>query len=226
MFRILNMEFKDRVKMRMDALGLRNTDISERAKVSKATVSFWLAGTNGAKGKNLLALADVLVCSPTWLETGKGKPPGLDSNISGDQVPIKEGTVPVVGMAKLGANGYFEAIDYPVGHGDGHVLISSSDPSAYALKVVGDSMEPRIRSGEFVLIEPSKRYVSGDEVLVRFDDGGGEQSMIKVFMHERDGYIRLLSVNDAHQPITIDVDHILKIHPVGAIIKPSRYITG
>lgn len=210
----------------MADLGLRPTDVSEKTKVSKATVSFWLAGTNGAKGKNLLLLAEALKCSPEWLETGKGFQPGVDANVSGDSVPFKEGVVPVVGMAKLGVNGYFEAIDYPVGHGDGHVLISSSDPSAYALKVVGDSMEPRIRSGEFVLVEPNKSYVSGDEVLVQFDDGGGQQSMIKVFMHERDGYVRLLSVNDAHQPITLDMDNVLKIHPVGAIIRPSRYISG
>jgi phage repressor protein C with HTH and peptisase S24 domain len=146
--------------------------------------------------------------------------------VSGGVVPLKEGVVPVVGMAKLGMNGYFEAIDYPAGHGDGHVLISSSDPDAYALKVVGDSMEPRIRSGEYVLIEPGKCYMAGDEVLVQFQDGIAIQTMIKVFMYERDGACRFISVNDSHQPITIDMKSILKIHPVGAIIKASRYIAG
>lgn len=41
MFRILNMEFKDRVTARMRELNLSATDISKLTGVSKATVSFW-----------------------------------------------------------------------------------------------------------------------------------------------------------------------------------------
>lgn len=74
MFRILNMDFKDRVTSRMKALNLSATDISRLTGVSKATVSFWVSGTNGAKGKNLLALAKALECSPDWLSDGVGKP--------------------------------------------------------------------------------------------------------------------------------------------------------
>ncbi len=72
MFRILNMEFKDRVSARMRKLNLSATDISKLTGVSKATVSFWVSGTNGAKGKNLLALAKALECSPDWLSEGTG----------------------------------------------------------------------------------------------------------------------------------------------------------
>ena len=72
MFRILNMEFKDRVTSRMRELNLSATDISKLTGVSKATVSFWVSGTNGAKGKNLLALAKALECAPDWLSEGTG----------------------------------------------------------------------------------------------------------------------------------------------------------
>ncbi|CEL28678.1 putative HTH-type transcriptional regulator [Pseudomonas fluorescens] len=74
MFRILNMEFKDRLAARMRELNLNATDLSKQTGVSKATVSFWVSGTNGAKGKNLLALARVLDCSPDWLSDGTGSP--------------------------------------------------------------------------------------------------------------------------------------------------------
>jgi len=66
------MEFKDRVTSRMRELNLSATDISKLTGVSKATVSFWVSGTNGAKGKNLLALAKALECSPDWLSEGTG----------------------------------------------------------------------------------------------------------------------------------------------------------
>jgi len=68
------MEFKDRVISRMKALDLSATDLSKQTGVSKATVSFWVNGTNGAKGKNLLALAKALQCSPDWLSDGTGSP--------------------------------------------------------------------------------------------------------------------------------------------------------
>lgn len=79
MFRILNMEFKDRVTRRMRELNLSATDISKLTGVSKATVSFWVSGTNGAKGKNLLALAKALECSPDWLSEGAGLPGDVSS---------------------------------------------------------------------------------------------------------------------------------------------------
>lgn len=68
------MEFKDRVTARMRDLNLNATDISKLTGVSKATVSFWVGGTNGAKGKNLLSLAKALQCSPDWLSEGTGEP--------------------------------------------------------------------------------------------------------------------------------------------------------
>ncbi|SDT97943.1 S24 family peptidase [Pseudomonas yamanorum] len=68
------MEFKDRVAARMRELNLNATDISKLTGVSKATVSFWMGGINGAKGKNLLSLAKVLECSPDWLSEGTGQP--------------------------------------------------------------------------------------------------------------------------------------------------------
>lgn len=67
------MEFKDRVIERMKALSLSATEISKLTGVSKATVSFWVSGTNGAKGKNLLSLAKALQCSPDWLSDGDGQ---------------------------------------------------------------------------------------------------------------------------------------------------------
>lgn len=83
MFRILNMEFKDRLAARMRELNLNATDLSKQTGVSKATVSFWVSGTNGAKGKNLLALARVLDCSPDWLSDGTGSPgAGIDGQHS------------------------------------------------------------------------------------------------------------------------------------------------
>lgn len=129
--------------------------------------------------------------------------------------------VPVVGKAMLGSDGYFDDLDYPPGHGDGYIDIVSSDPDAYGLKMVGSSMHPRIKSGEFVLIEPNHRYQTGDEVLVKTTDG---RAMVKEFIYFRDGQYRFDSISDGYPPIFLDEHLIEKVHYVAAILKPSKYI--
>lgn len=133
----------------------------------------------------------------------------------------KTGSVPVVGTAQLGNEGYFEALDFPPGHGDGYLSIHSDDPDAYGLKVTGDSMLPRIKNGEYVLIEPNKNYFSGDEVVVRTTEG---RTMIKEFIYLRDGMYRLDSVNAEHPPIHIAAADVIEIHLVGGILKSSRFL--
>jgi phage repressor protein C with HTH and peptisase S24 domain len=127
----------------------------------------------------------------------------------------------VVGNAQLGNEGFFEALDFPPGHGDGYLNIHSDDPDAYGLKVTGDSMLPRIKNGEFVLIEPNKSFFSGDEVMVRTAAG---RTMIKEFIYLRDGMYRLDSVNAEHAPIHIAESDVVEIHLVGGILKSSRFL--
>lgn len=147
-------------------------------------------------------------------------PQGVQEETGQLDASAKAGTVPVVGKAELGADGYFDAMDYPTGHGDGVLLIKSEDPNAYGLRVVGDSMHPRIRNGEFVLIEPNKPFYPGDEVMVRTANG---RSMIKEFIYLRDGMYRFDSVNQDHTPIYLQEADVVKIHLVGGILKSSRF---
>lgn len=128
--------------------------------------------------------------------------------------------VPVVGTAQLGEDGYHLPLDYPVGHGDGFVRYPSHDANAYALRVKGDSMRPRIKPGEFVLIEPNTEPKPGEEVLVRTKDG---RVMVKVLDFRRDGVLQLSSINEAHRPITIEEAEVDLLHFVAAIVKAARY---
>lgn len=128
--------------------------------------------------------------------------------------------VPVVGTAQLGDDGYWDELGFPTGHGDGFVNYPTRDKNAYALRVKGDSMRPRIKPGEFVVIEPNNPVTPGDEVLVTTTDG---RSMVKVLQSRRNGMVELLSINEDHRPITLDESQIEKIHAVSAILKASLY---
>lgn len=157
-----------------------------------------------------------------WMDKDHGSAlQEIDSNVSGPPLPLREGRVPVIGTAQLGTDGYFDPMEYPVGHGDGYLLIYSDDEDAYGLKVVGNSMMPRIRHGEYVVIEPNHEFTAGDEVLVRTTDG---QAMIKEFISCRDGQYRFQSINNDFEPIFIDEEQVECVQFMSAIVKASRYV--
>lgn len=79
-------------------------------------------------------------------------------------------------------------------------------------------MKPRIKDGEYVVIEPNYHYLPGDEVLVVTKD---ERVMVKTFLYERDGEVMVMSVNEEHLPIRFSLSEIQSIHYVAGIAKPS-----
>lgn len=119
----------------------------------------------------------------------------------------------------MGDNGFYEEFGHPAGHGDGWVQSFSPDPSAYALRVRGDSMHPAIRHGQFVVVEPSSECVPGDYVVIVLRDG---RKMVKELVRMTVVEITIESVNGGDRA-TIDTIDIEKMHPVSAIIPASRW---
>lgn len=128
--------------------------------------------------------------------------------------------IPVVGTAQLGDNGHWSEIEYPVGHGDGYIEFPSRDPMAYALRCRGDSMMPRIKNGEFVIVEPNSEPINGDEVLVKSVDG---RVMVKTLLYIRDDMVHLMSVNESHPPQSMPLRDVEKMHLVAAIVKKALW---
>lgn len=135
-------------------------------------------------------------------------------------MPAHLKAVPVVGSAQLGDNGYWAEMDYPVGHGDGYIDFPTRDPNAYALRCKGDSMAPRIKDGEFVVIEPNAAPHPGDEVMVKSEDG---RVMVKELLYVRDGIVHLASVNESHGRISIPLNQVAAMHLVVGIVKRTRW---
>ena len=153
----------------MEAKGLRATDISEMTGVSRTTVSFWLAGTNGAKGKNLLALAKALDCSPDWLSDGAGSPDAHKAISLGtietwdDETPLGDDEVYVP---------FLEEVELAAG--SGRSVVEESDTArlrffkkdlrnngvqfnnAKCVMVSGNSMIPVLRDGATVGVNMGK----------------------------------------------------------------------
>lgn len=201
--------------------------------VETAVVRSWLEeGAPKLPLHHAVKLQEAFGYSPKWLLNGAGKPllegaiePELDEpSIPFDTVTIPPGSfrkIPVRGMAQLGDNGHFVDVEYPIGHGDGYIFFPTRDPDAYALRCNGESMRPRVKHNEFVVVEPNTQIQNGDEVLVKSLDG---RVMVKELAYVRDGIVHLASVNEKHGMLRIPQDQIERMHFVGGIVKRSAWL--
>lgn len=125
--------------------------------------------------------------------------------------------IPVIGFAVAtpDEDGYFDDMGFPPGAGETYLRWPTRDPNAYALRVKNDSMAPRIRPGELIVIEPGTNVNSGDDVLVKTRKG---RKMVKQLLYQRGGEATLGSINSAHKTLTISIAEIESMHFIGAIV--------
>ncbi|MFN3462664.1 MAG: S24 family peptidase [Terricaulis sp.] len=119
--------------------------------------------------------------------------------------------IPIVGMARAGADGFFDENGFPVGAEETVRFPDLGEDRVYALEIAGDSMEPTYRAGDIVIVQPGAAVRRGDRVVVRTRSG---EVMAKVLGRKNDQTIELISLNEAHKPREIaaaDVEWIARI---------------
>lgn len=203
----------ERIKFAREAKDMTQTALAKKSGLKQSDISKLETGRM-LSTTAMVELATALECNPIWLSTGKGNPWAKKETIKNDFL------IPVVGLAKLGDEGcFFAEIQTPEG-GDGHILWPSSDPNAYALRCIGESMKPRIQHGEFVIVEPNRLPVPGDEVVVKDKTG---RVMVKQLFTHKDGMYTFASVNSAYAPFGVPDSEIELIHYVTGIAKATLY---
>lgn len=222
------MEFKDRIKSRMAQLGLRSKDLSDVTGVSKATVSFWLNGTNRAKGANLLALARALHCSPDWLIDGKGNPERLTDRgeatanaeylgpieLWDDHTPLDDDEVyvPFLKEVELSAGSGRTAVEQShkqrLRFGKMTLRRQNVQPSeAVCVTVSGNSMEPVLPNGSTVGVDQGCTSIM-DGKMYAINHGG--QLRVKTLYRLPGGGLRMRSFNrDEHPDEEYDADAVV-----------------
>ncbi|WP_109544187.1 LexA family transcriptional regulator, partial [Escherichia coli] len=180
-------------------------------------VSKWFNAESLPRQEKMNALAKFLNVDVVWLQHGTSLNGANDEDTLSFVGKLKKGLVRVVGEAILGVDGAIEMTE----ERDGWLKIYSDDPDAFGLRVKGDSMWPRIKSGEYVLIEPNTKVFPGDEVFVRTIEG---HNMIKILGYDRDGEYQFTSINQDHRPITLPYHQVAKVEYVAGILKQSRHL--
>ncbi len=108
--------------------------------------------------------------SKAMTATGSGVSGLFADHLRREGAPAR--TIPVIGHAQAGGNGFFDDAGYPVGAGWDEVAFPDlRDPNAYALEITGDSMEPVYRDGDIVVVSPVASLRRGDRVVARTREG-------------------------------------------------------
>ena len=170
--------------------------------------------------KNLVHQKDdtvQVVLSPAQLEKLLAKSK-LDTER--ESLPLAAGRlVPVINKVAAGYPSDFNDLDYPVGVADDYVGCPDlHDPNAFAVRVVGDSMEPKFREGDIVVFSPAAEVHNGDDCFIRF--AMPHETSFKRIFFEPNNKVRLQPRNEKYSPIIIDGKRINGLYR--AIIKYEK----
>jgi len=127
--------------------------------------------------------------------------------------------VPIINKVTAGYPTDFDDLNYPAGVADDYVRCPDlHDPNAFAVRVVGDSMEPKFQEGDIVIFSPVAEVHNGDDCFVRF--AMPHETTFKRVFFEADNKVRLQPRNDKYSPTIVDGKRINGLYR--AIIKYEK----
>ena len=112
--------------------------------------------------------------------------------------PERPSTVPMLGMAQAGQDGFFDDAGLPVGDGWEQTELPRPKETLLSLRVTGDSMAPVYREGDRIIVDREASDVrKGDRVVVR--TSGGE-TLAKQVAGLTAKAVTLASINPGYEP--------------------------
>jgi len=132
----------------------------------------------------------------------------FDSSVDNfEKLPTAGKLVPVINKLSAGYPVDYDDLGYPPGGADDYVRCPDlHDPNAFAVRVIGDSMEPKYKEGDIVIFSPSAEVRSGDDCFVRMTDP--HETTFKQVFFEEQGDIRLQPRNHKYSPLILPREKI------------------
>ena len=127
--------------------------------------------------------------------------------------------IPVINKVAAGYPTDFSDLDYPVGVADDYVRCPDlHDPNAFAVRVVGDSMEPKFYDGDIIVFSPMAEVHNGDDCFIRF--AMPHETTFKRVFFDSDDKVRLQPRNEKYSPMIVDGKRINGLYR--AVIKYEK----
>lgn len=127
-----------------------------------------------------------------------------------DAPRFKPNDIPVVALARAGRGGFYDEQGFPSGVRKVHRDEGVTDPLAYAAVIENDSMFPRVKPGEIVIVSPTHEIQNGDEAIVKMKNGEVLLKRVRFTAAE----FLLESYNPKYEPILAkkkDIDFMHKV---------------
>ncbi|WP_455485071.1 LexA family protein [Gemella sp.] len=178
-----NREVVELVKKLTEEQNMSMSELSRRVGIAKSAISRYFNGTRELPLNKIGDFASVLHTTPDYLlgiEYEPQTPQGLK--------------IPVLGTVAAGIpiSAVEDILDYE------EVPQSwESQGEFFALKIKGDSMEPRMESGDVVIVKQQSDANSGDTVIVLVN---GDDATCKK-LQKTDNGIMLVSTNSKYPPM-------------------------
>lgn len=115
-----------------------------------------------------------------------------------DDAPAEDRSIPLLGLAKAGADGFFDDAGLPLAEGWDQTSLPTHKDSLFSLTIDGDSMAPLYRPGDRVIVDLEASDVRrGDRVVVRTAQG---ETLAKEIAAMNAREVTLASINPAYPP--------------------------
>ena len=193
-----------RLQERIDELGLTYEAVAAKTGFSKSVIYRYAHGQVQKIDLSRLAIiADALDVSPEWLGFGAER-----------KTQTRAVKIPVLGFVRAGypMDAVENIIDYE------EISEETARSGEYfALKIKGDSMEPKISEGDVVIVRKQSTVENGEVAVVLIN---GNDATVKKF-HKTDVGIKLLSTNPQYDPFFFTPQEVesLPVEVMGKVVE-------
>ena len=192
----------ERIRIARLAVGLTQVSLAAMVGTTEITINRYERGHRVPNAEVVNRLAIPLKCSMRWLITGNGAMQDTSEGIEGFTalipIPVFSGKIPA-GFPKYLSEDIAE-----------YICLPDAPAGSFAIRVSGDSMNPTIKSDDYVLFVKVAQVSHNDVVIVR-DEWG--EVMIKRY-REKDGAAYFVSDNPEYPTTKAKDGHTL----VGKVI--------
>ncbi len=197
--------FSDRLKALRKSRKMSQGALASELGISQQAVGKWETGRSTPDPVTLKAIADIFHVSADFLLGRAEFPVQARAESSAGRVQV-----PVLGRVKAGYGALAFQEDY------GTEPANVGRPSDYFYLIVhGDSMEPRIHSGDLALVHRQQDVESGELAVVLVD---GEEGTLKRVI-KKEGAVILQPFNQSYQPQIFMGEEMEQLTIVGKVVE-------
>lgn len=197
-------DFQQRLRQTMFFKGIRQKDISDRTGISDSKISSYVTGRYKPNAETLAKIANALGVDAAWL-AGEG-PDAEPEEFTRVERGFRE--IPIVGRVAAGAPIF--AIENQVDS----LMVRDNRTGLFGLRIVGDSMAPRIMDGDLVVVQQQDDAKDGDIIIALIDD----EATCKVIKKSAWG-VSLVPFNSSYAPfVYTEREAEERLHIIGKVI--------